>query len=147
MLLLLLLVDAAAAHVLQGHTNFAIVSNAARNVSLVLFTEDDLSAGRITYEIALDPKLNRTGDVWHIRLPDLDPSLLYGYRVTGPNQKRMHEWAGHRCDEVRRRAAPASKPVFLTAASKHCCKQTLMQAKCLEHSTYTTPLPAAMWVK
>jgi pullulanase/glycogen debranching enzyme len=133
--LLLLLAAAAAVCLLQGHTNFAIVSNAARTVSLVLFTEEDLAGGRITYEIVLDPKLNRTGDVWHIRLPDLDPSLVYGYRVTGPSQKKMHEWAGHRCDEVRGQgAAPASRVTPVkhtllqanTAASKHHCKQNAL---------------------
>lgn len=49
-----------------------------------------------------------TGDVWHICLPRLSPSLLYGYRVKGYNQDKSkgedgkHEdaAAGHRCDEV-----------------------------------------------
>lgn len=32
----------------------------------------------MTCHVRLDPELNRTGDVWHIMLPQLDPSLLYG---------------------------------------------------------------------
>jgi isoamylase len=33
--------------------------------------------------VQLDPVFNRTGDVWHIFLPDIAPNLLYGYRVNG----------------------------------------------------------------
>jgi isoamylase len=47
-------------------------------VTLVLFCEDDLAAGRTTHEIPLDLRLNRTGNVWHVALPALDDSLLYG---------------------------------------------------------------------
>jgi glycogen operon protein len=34
-------------------------------------------------EIELDPRINKTGDVWHIFVHDLPPDLLYGYRVDG----------------------------------------------------------------
>ena len=63
---------------MQGATNFALFSSNAGSVALCLFTEADLRAGRTTHEVPLDPLLNRTGDVWHVALPDLDPSLLYG---------------------------------------------------------------------
>ncbi len=62
----------------QGVTNFALFSANARSVALCLFTEADLAAGRTTHEVPLHPARNRTGDVWHIALPGLDPSLLYG---------------------------------------------------------------------
>ena len=62
----------------QGATNFALFSANAGSVSLCLFTEADLRAGRVTHEVQLDALLNRTGDVWHVALPDVDPSLLYG---------------------------------------------------------------------
>ena len=62
----------------QGATNFAIVSTSATGVTLVLFGEGDLAAGQSTHEIPLDPRLNRTGNVWHVTLPALDDSLLYG---------------------------------------------------------------------
>lgn len=48
-------------HTLQEAYNFALFSSAAQGVSLVLFTEQDLAAGRATYEIPLDPDYNRTG--------------------------------------------------------------------------------------
>ncbi len=35
-------------------------------------------AGHPTHEVALDPVLNRSGDTWHIALPQLDADLLYG---------------------------------------------------------------------
>lgn len=62
----------------QGTTNFAVLAGSAVGMSLVLFTEADLAAGRSTHEITLCPSSNRTGDVWHITLPVLKQSLLYG---------------------------------------------------------------------
>ena len=40
--------------------------------------------GVVTEEVPLHPIFNRTGNVWHIFLPDLQSNLLYGYRVDGP---------------------------------------------------------------
>lgn len=37
-------------------------------------------------QVALDPVLNRSGDTWHIALPNLDASLLYGEADTTPRQ-------------------------------------------------------------
>ena len=47
-------------------------------MSVCLFTEADLQKGLVTNEVQLDPLRNRTGDVWHAFIPDLDDSLLYG---------------------------------------------------------------------
>ncbi|MGV1097857.1 glycogen debranching protein GlgX [Thiovibrio sp. JS02] len=61
--------------------NFAIFSRHAERVFLLLFKsghEEPLAT------IPLDAKENRTGDIWHILLPDLDPNLRYGYRMGGP---------------------------------------------------------------
>jgi hypothetical protein len=74
--------------------NFAVHSRAA--ASLVLYLQWD--GGEL--ELALDPRLNRTGDVWHVALPlggagavlpapaaasgaGGGSSLLYGYRAAG----------------------------------------------------------------
>ncbi len=62
----------------QGVTNFAVFSSSATAVALVLFTEDGLRAGVPAQEVTLDGALNRTGNTWHIALPGLDASLLYG---------------------------------------------------------------------
>ena len=43
-------------------------------------------------EIALDPRKNRTGDLWHIQVYDLPKVFRYGWRVEGP------KGGGHRFD-------------------------------------------------
>ena len=85
----------------QGSTNFALFSSNAWAVSLCLFTEADLVAGRVTHEVELDPEANRTGDVWHVALKQLDASLLYAYRVDGPPQGPEPDHAGQGFDAVR----------------------------------------------
>ncbi|OGF99345.1 MAG: glycogen debranching enzyme GlgX [Candidatus Glassbacteria bacterium GWA2_58_10] len=45
-------------------------------------------------EIALDPALNRTGDIWHIQLNGDCSRLLYLWRVDGPDEPSQ----GHRFD-------------------------------------------------
>ncbi|CAM6035531.1 unnamed protein product [Sphagnum compactum] len=67
----------------ENGVNFAVHSSGASSVCLCLFTESDLQQGKVSKEVQLDPVFNRTGDVWHIFLPDIAPNLLYGYRVNG----------------------------------------------------------------
>ncbi len=65
--------------------NFALFSAHATRVELCLFDEGGNETDR--FELP-----ERTGDVWHGKLPGLAPGQLYGYRVDGP-------WApnrGHR---------------------------------------------------
>lgn len=54
-----------------------------------------IQAGKSTLELPLSATDNRTGDVWHVMLPNLDASLLYGYRVAGPHQERKDSGAGN----------------------------------------------------
>ena len=86
--------------VLQGTTNFALFSSNATGVVLCLFTEADLVAGRVTYQVPLHPSANRTGDVWHVAIPDLDPTLLYGYIVEGARADGHTATAGQAFDPV-----------------------------------------------
>lgn len=67
--------------------HFAIFSAHATRVELCLFEPGVGAPGglRETHRIALP---ERTGDVWHVGLPDVGPGRLYGYRVHGP-------WAPH----------------------------------------------------
>ncbi len=58
--------------------NFAIFSEHATAVELCLFSPDGL---RETHRLKLP---ERTGYVWHGRVPGLCPGQLYGYRVHGP---------------------------------------------------------------
>jgi glycogen operon protein len=59
-------------------------------VSLLLFLNPRDSAP--AHEIALDPWLNRTGDVWHAQVEGVGPGACYLYRVDGPYQPEK----GHR---------------------------------------------------
>jgi glycogen operon protein len=57
--------------------NFAIFSRCATSCTLVLL---DSASGDPVTEIALDPIHNRTGNVWHIFVANLDPGVHYAYR-------------------------------------------------------------------
>jgi isoamylase len=61
--------------------NFALFSRHARTVSLLLF---ESGRGPKLAEIVLDGEINRTGDIWHVLVHDLDPAVRYGFRVDGP---------------------------------------------------------------
>lgn len=65
--------------------NFAVFSRHAAAVRLVLFTDDH---GPPAIEIDLDPRLNRTGDVWHVLVWHADQrryrSLRYVWKADGP---------------------------------------------------------------
>lgn len=62
----------------QGAINFSVYSANATGINLCLFYEEDLQKGQVSYEIPLDPMFNKSGDNWHIMLPQLDETLLYG---------------------------------------------------------------------
>lgn len=67
--------------VAQNGVNFALYVANGTGVRLCLFTEEDLQEGRTSLEVPLDPVINRTGDIWHLSLPNLDTTLLYGASV------------------------------------------------------------------
>ena len=58
--------------------NFAVYARHATAVTLLLF-----ESGRHEpiHAFHLSPRFNRTGDIWHILVQGLDPTLRYGYRV------------------------------------------------------------------
>ncbi len=58
--------------------NFAVFSKNATQVTLVIFTAQIKTP---LLEIPLDPRFNKTGNVWHIHITGLDPGIEYGYRV------------------------------------------------------------------
>jgi isoamylase len=72
-----------------GGVNFAVFSRHAERVHLVLTRRGHVEP---IAEIPLDPRINKTGDVWHILVHGLTPDYLYGYRVFGP----FAPHAGHR---------------------------------------------------
>jgi isoamylase len=74
----------------SGGTLFSVFSRHATAVSLLLFA-DPLDTTPV-HEIAFDPRLNKTGDVWHAQVDGVGPGACYLYRVDGPYQPEK----GHR---------------------------------------------------
>ena len=72
-------------------TNFALFSQAATAVQLLLFEAHD--ARHPVKVIDLDPGMNRTFYFWHIYVKDVVPGMGYAYRVDGPTD--LHG-RGHR---------------------------------------------------
>src|SRR5258708_2000300 len=58
--------------------NFSVFSRHATGITLVLFLPGEPEP---VLELPLDPRYNRTGDVWHAFLRGLDPGIEYGYRA------------------------------------------------------------------
>ncbi|MGH7807255.1 MAG: glycogen debranching protein GlgX, partial [Thermodesulfobacteriota bacterium] len=58
--------------------NFALFSENASKVELCLFDREN---GKDEVRIQMP---ERTQQVWHVYLPDVQPGQLYGYRVHGP---------------------------------------------------------------
>lgn len=66
----------------DGGVNFAVFSRHATNVWLEIY--DRAESAEPSQVIGLDPKANRTGDIWHVWVQDLQPGTLYAYRADGP---------------------------------------------------------------
>ena len=60
---------------IDGGVNFCVFSRNATSVSLELFKKSDDSAPYKS--IPLDPKINKTGDLWHVFVSGLKPGALY----------------------------------------------------------------------
>jgi len=65
----------------EGGINFAIFSKNATGVTLELFNAEN--ATRPFHSVKLDPKKNKTGDVWHALVSPLEHSIYYAYRMDG----------------------------------------------------------------
>ena len=72
--------------------NFALYSKHAAAVTLLLYREDDLVRPVVTH--AFDPLRNKSGRVWHARLPRqaMGGAVYYAYRVDGPPPAGPFEW-------------------------------------------------------
>ncbi|KAL9228743.1 hypothetical protein vseg_004291 [Gypsophila vaccaria] len=85
--------------VIDNGINFAIFSQHATSVALCLLLPDDVRQSDTwnddMMEFKLNPKLNKTGDIWHMCVEGLPSSgVLYGYRMDGPQDWQQ----GHRFD-------------------------------------------------
>ena len=67
---------------LDGGVNFAVFSRNAIAMTLCLFESPE--DGAPVQEIPLDPRQNRTGDIWHVFVEGLAAGALYLYRADGP---------------------------------------------------------------
>ncbi len=83
-------------------TNFALFSEHATSVELLLFDADADAEPAET--IALR---ERTRGVWHTRLPDVRPGRLYGYRVHGPHDPER----GHRFNPAKLLVDPYARAI------------------------------------
>ena len=63
-------------------TNFAVFSQHATRVQLLIFERHD--APRPVVTIDLDPTINRTFYFWHVYVLGVTPGMAYGFRVDGP---------------------------------------------------------------
>ena len=85
--------------------NFSVFSQNATAVHLLLFNnQDSAKADRV---VALDPSANRTGDYWHVEVPDIAAGQVYAYRVDGPRSF----WQGHPFDPEKVLLDPYGKAV------------------------------------
>ena len=62
--------------------NFSVFSRNGTSVILDIFKKPEDSEPYFSYEF--DPVVNRTGDMWHVRLEGVETGALYLYRVDGP---------------------------------------------------------------
>jgi isoamylase len=72
--------------------NFALYSRHAMKVTLLLYTEDDPATPVQIY--VLDSVLNKTGLIWHCRVPEeeLRGATLYAYRIDGHFDPSHGHW-------------------------------------------------------
>ncbi len=68
--------------VTQRGVNFSLFSRNATKVVLEFF--ENATDGKPACTIEFDPVLNKTGDVWHVLIPEVKAGDLYLYRVDGP---------------------------------------------------------------
>jgi glycogen operon protein len=75
----------------RGGINFAVFSRHATEMTLVLYPPGESTAA---LELPLDPRQNRTGDVWHVLVNGLDTGIGYGFRsAKSPNlEPRIHRF-------------------------------------------------------
>ncbi len=88
----------------DGGVNFALFSKHATQVSLLFFEENGKPP---VHRISLDPKENKTGDVWHIFVYGIREGQRYGYIVDGSWEPSQ----GHRFNPNKLLIDPYSKSI------------------------------------
>ncbi|MCI0701522.1 MAG: glycogen debranching protein GlgX [Planctomycetia bacterium] len=72
--------------IMPDGVNFALLCRHGERVTLVLLPAEGGSSPLA--ELPLDPRKNRTGDHWHIRVHELPDAFCFGWRVDGPHGPR-----------------------------------------------------------
>ena len=89
--------------------NFSLYSQHAESVVLLLFAEDDPAHPLLEYR--LDPRVNKTWNVWHCRLAgEAESACYYAYRIDGPRSALPRSW--HAYDPQKVLLDPHAKEVF-----------------------------------
>jgi isoamylase len=90
--------------------NFALYSQNAREVTLLIYGADDFVTPLAEYW--LEPLAHKTKRVWHCRLPEanLVDATYYAYRVNGPAPHGPNQW--HAFDPDKILLDPYAKKVF-----------------------------------
>ncbi|MDZ4858750.1 MAG: glycogen debranching protein GlgX [Candidatus Hydrogenedentes bacterium] len=99
---------------------FALFSRHATQVWLLFF--DDVNATSPVFEAHLDPKKDRIGDVWTVRVEGVGEGTLYCYRVQGPQEPR----AGHFFDGTQHLLDPFARSIA-GDPSTHRAKSVVMR--------------------
>ena len=88
--------------------NFALYSKHATSVTLLLFSAEDFVNPTVVERF--NPRLNKSGRVWHRRLPRavVAERPYYAYSIDGPREPS----AGHRFDPAKLLLDPYARAVF-----------------------------------
>lgn len=95
--------------------NFAIYSENAGSVSLLLFDKKDIK--RNTIIIPLDKNINKTKNTWHIYIYGIKIGQLYGYSLTASDILKKHK--DNRYNPNKLLIDPYSKAVTFSGNWKH----------------------------
>jgi glycogen operon protein len=97
--------------------NFALFSRHAEGVTLVLQLGASAAKGKGSrIELPLDPRINKTGDIWHILVRGLPTDFRYGYRLAGPYDPRG---SGHHFDEKNILLDPSARALCPSSWGDH----------------------------
>ena len=90
--------------------NFALYSKHATQVELLFFSNQSID--QPLRVINLDPRLHKSGPVWHARVPrsDIDSAQYYAYRVDGPPYDGGYDI--HFFDKQKLLVDPYAKDIF-----------------------------------
>jgi glycogen operon protein len=83
-------------------TNFSVYSENATAVELCLYGSIEDTSENLCVKM-----IDRTGNIWHVFVPDIKPGQLYGFRVHGPYEPQN----GHRFNENKLLIDPNTKAI------------------------------------